>query len=633
MLNKLSFAQKIIAVTVLLLLISQAGTALINYFTLQNSTKANLDRAIGQIGLSVSDNIANWLNAKMAITEAMSNSLQEVIGDDDRILKIVKQGQDAGDFKNAFFGYESSGKFILDDEAINAILPPTFDARTRPWYVLAKDVKKKTFTIPYVDETSKKLVLSAAMPIEKDGQLAGVAGSDIVLEDITRIINSVDFMGLGHAFLLNGDGVVLSHPKQNFNGKSYQQIFGQRPPLVSDLTEIKTDKGRILVAFMPINGVENVTLLVGVVLDKNKAFASIRSARNQALFIGFIGLAITMVALFFFVRRLMKPVLKLTLAIKEISQGDGDLTQRIEIDSHDEIGVLSANFNQFLDKIHRSMQEVNHAASELNNSVYQVRHTTKSSIEMSQEQMARSANVTAAVDELGVAAQDMTSNAVNASGLTGDIKRQAQDGLNALNDNIGAMDTLSASMTESSEQIDNLSVETGNIDNILEVIKGVSSQTNLLALNAAIEAARAGEAGRGFSVVADEVRQLAQRTADSTQEIAGLISNLQLGAESAVDTMRSSHTSSQDSVNMANEAGEKMHAIQSALNDIDNENNAVAQSTRQQETLISGIVDEMAQLNKLDQSRADGLDQTMDACDQLKQQFNRLDTLVKQFKV
>lgn len=217
--------------------------------------------------------------------------------------------------------------------------------------------------------------------------------------------------------------------------------------------------------------------------------------------------------------------------------------------------------------------------------------------------------------------------------MAGNIQQQAQQGLVAINDNISAMDDLSGCMTQSSEQIDKLSEETANIDNILEVIKGVSSQTNLLALNAAIEAARAGEAGRGFSVVADEVRQLAQRTQDSTQEIAGLITNLQQGADAAVETMRSSHSSSQTSVDMANDAGQKMHTIEQALADIDNENNAVVKSTRQQEVLISGIDEEMVQLNNIEQKRADYLQQTIEACDQLQQQFSRLDTLVGQFKV
>jgi methyl-accepting chemotaxis protein len=387
------------------------------------------------------------------------------------------------------------------------------------------------------------------------------------------------------------------------------------------------------VAFIPIEGIDTVKWYVGVVLDKEQAFAPINKARDQSLYLGMGGLTLAMVALLMLVRRLMRPVHALTRAIREISLGDGDLTQRIEIDSEDEIGVLSANFNQFLDTIHHSMREVNQAAMALNNSISQVRDTTNSSLQMSQEQLSRSGNVATAVSELGMAAQEMTSNAANASSLTGDIQLQAQQGLEALKDNISAMDVLSVSMTDSSEQIDRLSDQTTNIDNILEVIKGISSQTNLLALNAAIEAARAGEAGRGFSVVADEVRQLAQRTSESTQEIAGLITNLQQGADAAVQTMQSSQTSSTTSVDMARHAGQKMDDIQHSLVAIDKENNGVAERTRQQEGLIGGIDEEMVQLNNLDQQRADCLDQTMSACDELQQQFDRLDTLVKKFKV
>ena len=632
-LNKLNFAQKIIFVAALVLFLVQSATAIINYYSLHDSTEESLQKAIGQIGVSVASNISNWLNAKLLITEGVANSIISVMGDDHAIRNVTQQGQDAGDFKNVYFGYESSGKFILDDKAVNDSLPASFDARNRPWYELAKKLGEKSFTPPYVDASVDKLVLSPVVPVKVDGQLLGVVGGDLNLSAITEIVNSVDFMGLGHAFLLNGEGVVLSHPQTQYNGKSYTEVFGASIVMDSKLQSVKIDKKRHLVAFITIDGLPNTDMRLAVVLDKTLAFAPIDKARNRTVTLGSIGLALTIGALLLLVKRLMRPVHSLTRAIRDISGGDGDLTQRIEIDSGDEIGVLSDNFNKFLDTIHCSMQEVNQAATELNDSIVSVRNTSNVSLEMSQEQLSLSGNVATALSELGLAAQDMTHNASNASSLAGNIQQQAQQGLVAINDNIGAMDTLSDCMTQSSEQIDKLSDETANIDNILEVIKGVSSQTNLLALNAAIEAARAGEAGRGFSVVADEVRQLAQRTQDSTQEIAGLITNLQQGADAAVETMRSSHSSSQTSVDMANDAGEKMRAIEQALVDIDNENNAVAQSTRQQEVLIGGIDEEMAQLNNIEQKRADCLQQTIEACDELQQQFARLDALVGQFKV
>lgn len=632
MLNRLSFAQKIIIVASVLLIVAQVATTAANYLTLQSSTRENLDRTIAQIGRAVSGNIANWLNGKLSIVASVARSASPA-DDNDHILTVVQQGQKSGDLKNVFVGVEKTGDFILDDVAVRATLPADFDPRGRPWYTLVKSSGNGTFTEPYIDATTHQLLISAAVPVFAGEQFVGAAGGDILLTEIRDIINSVNFMGLGYAFLMTKEGKVLSHPNQTFLDKSYQEQLGQQMAMTPHLQEAYFDGAEHLVSFIPIEGIESVKWYLGVVLDKEKAYAPIVSAKNQSLLFGVLGVIFVILAMHFILKMLMKPVMALTDAIKDISQGEGDLTKRLDIHSSDEIGVLSSHFNHFLDTIHQSIQEVNQAAMALKTSIHQVRSTTSDSMSMSQEQLQRSNNVTMAVVELSKAAEEITRNADTASMLTGDIQQKAQQGLSALHDNINAMDVLSQTMQASSKQIDALSVETANIDNILEVIKGVSSQTNLLALNAAIEAARAGEAGRGFSVVADEVRQLAQRTQDSTEEIAGLIANLQRGASGAVDTMKQSQSSSETSVFMANNAGEQMTSIQSQLTEIDSENNAVVQGTRQQENLIGGIEKEMAQLNELDQNRAQYLKQTIDACDHLQQQFNRLDALVNQFKV
>lgn len=632
MFKRLSFAQNIIVVASALLILAQLATTTANFLTLRSSTMVKLDQTIGQIGGAVSGNIANWLNGKLSIVESVAEA-SSPISDSERVLKTVQQGVKSGNFKNVFVGVEATGEFILDDLAVKATLPPDFDTRTRPWYQQMKQEMHGSFTTPYIDATTKQLLISAAAPIINDGEFVGAAGGDILLDEIRDIINSVNFMGLGNAFLMTDKGKVLSHSNKNYLDKPYDEMFGGKLELLPILQDVVFEDKKRLVSFIKIQGIASVNWYLGVVLDKQKAFAPIVSARNQSIVFGLLGVIFTVLAMHFLLRVLMKPVVDLTDAIKDISQGEGDLTKRLAVTSDDEIGALSGHFNQFLDTIHQSMLEVNNAALELKESIYQVRTFTGNSMEMSQEQLRRSGNVTAAVGELGNAAKEITSSAREAQSLTGDIKQRAQQGLSALHDNIEAMDQLSDCMVNSSKQMDQLSQETANIDNILEVIKGVSSQTNLLALNAAIEAARAGEAGRGFSVVADEVRQLAQRTQDSTQEITDLIASLKQGADNAVNTMQQSQKSSHTSVEMANHAGQEMASIQSSLADIDNKNNAVVDGTHQQEDLIGNIDNEMNQLNELDHRRADSLQHTIEACDHLQQQFDRLNTLVGQFKV
>ncbi|WP_372242086.1 methyl-accepting chemotaxis protein [Pseudomonas sp. Fl4BN1] len=251
----------------------------------------------------------------------------------------------------------------------------------------------------------------------------------------------------------------------------------------------------------------------------------------------------------------------------------------------------------------------------------------------SDEQASRTNSVAAAINQLGAAAQEIARNAAQASQQASDARNLAEDGQQVVDRSIQAMNQLSDMISASSSNIETLNSKTVNIGQILEVITSISQQTNLLALNAAIEAARAGEAGRGFAVVADEVRNLAHRTQESAQQVQTMIEELQVGARESVSTMSNSQRHSQDSVEIANQAGERLNSVTQRIGEIDGMNQSVATATEEQTSVVESINMDITEINTLNQEGVENLQATLRACSDLEQQAARLKQLVGSFRI
>ncbi|MFG0411749.1 methyl-accepting chemotaxis protein [Pseudomonas sp. FYR_11] len=251
----------------------------------------------------------------------------------------------------------------------------------------------------------------------------------------------------------------------------------------------------------------------------------------------------------------------------------------------------------------------------------------------SDEQANRTNSVAAAINELGAAAQEIAGNAAQASQHASSARLLAEEGQQVVEQNIAAMNRLSDLIVTSSEHIETLNSKTVNIGQILEVITSISQQTNLLALNAAIEAARAGEAGRGFAVVADEVRNLAHRTQESAQQVQAMIEELQVGARASVETMDQSQRHSHDSMQIANQAGERLDSVTVRIGEIDGMNQSVATATEEQTAVVEAINMDINEINMLNQEGVENLQATLRACSDLEQQAGRLKHLVGSFRI
>ena len=359
-----------------------------------------------------------------------------------------------------------------------------------------------------------------------------------------------------------------------------------------------------------------------------------KDVNNTTTLTTIISLGLVLLLLLIVYRSVRKALLPLGLISSALSYASdtGDISRDLQVNTEDEIGQLAGAFNKNNDTMRKLLTQIKQGANTVHESVGKVAGSADATLSHTSTQQEKTQLVANAIVEMGSTVEEIASNASHAAQLSSSAKSEASSGSQTIAKTVSQMEKLSENIGNAEKVVSSLATDVGSISSVLAVISGISEQTNLLALNAAIEAARAGEQGRGFAVVADEVRTLAQRTQESTEEINQMIDRLQKGSQQAVDVMVSGNEATMTSVQYVEEVRGHLAEIQSVVDQISGMNEQIAQATEEQHKMNANINEHIKVVSQISDDSSNAAKSSVEACQSMNDVAQSLRSTVSHFK-
>ena len=483
----------------------------------------------------------------------------------------------------------------------------------------------KKFQIAFnLDAEKNKMVVYINYILGINSKRTGVAGIGRSLDSMISLVNNYRIGESGIVYLVSDEGQIMLHGERSKIGQSID-MSSIRDGAISTK---KINGDNYVISSTPI---ESLGWHLVAEIPKKQLYGALNSAIKTNLFFGIIIAVIGFLLARILVGEIFKPIENITSAVNALTEKDGDLTARLPTDGDNEISDLAIKFNLFLEQLHSMFKQVSDSANQVKSVSESVLVQVKEAASLAETQSFSTQTVASAVNEMEVTVQDISNSASNASNTATKTEKTTNQGVDFVNGTIKEMEQLEISMVDSVQSVLELSGEIESITQVLDVIKGVSEQTNLLALNAAIEAARAGEQGRGFAVVADEVRTLAQRTAESTEQIHEMIELLNTKASSTVRCIELGSQNTLENAERLKITGTTLYGISQEIITLSELNADVATATKEQTLATTEISKNVVMISDSANKTKENMKTSEELCNQLNQESNILKDLLSKF--